>query len=126
MNSPRLKKAFIFKFKAGLRVFAKLVSFLVKALADEFDRAATARLVAVDSEDLANEAKPAATDENRQRLIFVVFIHVVPVEEFARHVAPTAFHAADAFFECVQPRDITLTISFNLSRHLSATICFEF
>ncbi|WP_308985561.1 hypothetical protein [Thalassobacterium sedimentorum] len=126
MNPPWLQEAFLFKFHAAFGVLADLVALFVVALAHEFDRTTAAGLVAVDPENLTYESQPATVYETGERLVFPRLVNVMPVEIVTGDVAFAARHAADAFLQFVQARDILLAVAFDLTGGLARDGGFVF
>lgn len=117
--SPRLKEAFVFKFRACFGVIAELVALFMEALTHEFNRPATIGFLPVEPEDFSDDSEPPSTRQDRQRFVFVVFVDVVAVEVFSGDIASATCHATDAFFERIQPRKVACAIAFDLTGDLS-------
>jgi hypothetical protein len=119
VNSPRLFKTFLFKFKAGLCFISDFMPFFVKALTDKFDGAAAMLAVAINSENFPDNSLPRTIHQPCQWLVFVAFINVVTVEVLSGNIAFPADHAPDAGFELLKPREIAGAVAGNLTCHLS-------
>jgi hypothetical protein len=119
IRAPRFHEPVLFKFGAGHGILPQLVAVTVEPPANEFDRAASVRLVPVDPKDFTHEANPSAATELGERFEFARTVDMVPIEILAGYVAPATDHAAHTLFEPVQAGNILTAVATNLARRLA-------
>lgn len=118
MDPPGLLKAHLFQLRTLLRVFAKLMSLLVVALTDELDGTPTIFQVPVESKDFADHSFPRSIHQPSQWLELVRFVHVMTIDVPRGDVATAARGVTDELFQFVESRNIPLSVSLDLPRHL--------
>ena len=125
-HHPGIAVTFCLKLAASLGFCPELVPLLMIPLADKFNGPAALGSIAIKSENLSDHARPASIDQSSKRLILVIRIDVVAIEESAWNVAFSTCRASDELLELLNSRKIFGAISRNLTSHLGGTVIFVF